>query len=105
MRANKYTGEDVKVLRKDIPKPMAIVAVASQEDVCSQNPCKVLNGGCADVCQLDERGKVVCHCSSGKKEIDGRCIVDTNSKKNCTSQEFSCDNGGCIPYWLSCDGK
>jgi low-density lipoprotein receptor-related protein 1 (alpha-2-macroglobulin receptor) len=105
MRANKYTGEDVKVLRKDIPKPMAIVAVASQEEVCTSNPCKILNGGCTDLCVLDEHAKVQCRCSPGKVLLsDGRCTIDTTARMNCTSDQFACENGGCIWYPLSCDG-
>jgi low-density lipoprotein receptor-related protein 1 (alpha-2-macroglobulin receptor) len=38
MRANKYTGENVEQLRKEIPKPMALIAVAPQDLVCETNP-------------------------------------------------------------------
>jgi len=34
LRANKNNGEDVIVLRKDIPKPMGIVAVSNQTFTC-----------------------------------------------------------------------
>jgi hypothetical protein len=34
LRANKYNADDVVVLRKDIPKPMGIVAVSNQTITC-----------------------------------------------------------------------
>lgn len=58
LRANKYTGEDVVWLRKEVPRPMGIVAVHNTTYDCSANPCRALNGGCEDLCRLDEYGKV-----------------------------------------------
>ena len=59
LRANKYTGEDVVWLRKEVPRPMGIVAVHNTTYDCSANPCRALNGGCEDLCRLDEYGKVI----------------------------------------------
>ena len=64
-RINRYTGEDMRVLRKNIPRPMSIIAVANQSQECEQNPCSVLNGGCEDICEVLE-GKPTCSCKEGK---------------------------------------
>jgi len=34
IRADKYTGEDVVWLRKEVPRPMGIIAVASDTNDC-----------------------------------------------------------------------
>jgi hypothetical protein len=34
IRANKYTGEDVVWLRKEVPRPMGIIAVANDTNDC-----------------------------------------------------------------------
>ena len=65
IRINKYTGEDVTWLKKDIPRPMSLVAVGNESVVCNKNPCDTLNGGCEDLCTVDERGKVACQCYAG----------------------------------------
>ena len=64
-RINRYTGEDMRVLRKNIPRPMSIIAVANQSQECEENPCSVLNGGCEDICEVLE-GKPTCSCKEGK---------------------------------------
>lgn len=58
LRANKYTGEDVTWLRKEVPRSMGIVAIHNDTYQCSTNPCYTLNGGCEDLCRLDEYGMV-----------------------------------------------
>ena len=67
IRINKYTGEDVTWLKKDIPRPMSLVAIGNETGVCVKNPCDTLNGGCEDLCTVDERGAVACQCYAGKK--------------------------------------
>ncbi len=66
IRINKYTGEDVTWLKKDIPRPMSLVAVGNGSSVCLKNPCDTLNGGCEDLCTVDERGRIACQCYAGK---------------------------------------
>lgn len=55
-RSNKYTGGDVVTLRKNIPRPMGIVAVANDTEDCTVNPCLTLNGGCSDICSVGVNG-------------------------------------------------
>ena len=58
LRTNKYTGEDVVWLRKEVPRPMGLEVVHNNTYDCAANPCRLLNGGCEDVCRIDEYGKV-----------------------------------------------
>lgn len=58
LRANKYTGEDVVWLRKEVPRPMGIATIHNASHDCNADPCRSLNGGCEDLCRLDEYGKV-----------------------------------------------
>lgn len=99
---NKYSGGDVVLLRKDINRPMGIVAVQDLAHNCTANPCLVLNGGCEDVCLIDDNGKIACQCTQGVLEEDGkRCRMKTYY--NCENGQFRCSNGGCIPFYLTCD--
>ncbi|KDR21144.1 hypothetical protein L798_04073, partial [Zootermopsis nevadensis] len=103
IRANKYTGEDVVLLRKEVPRPMGIIAVANDTNDCLSNKCHILNGGCEDECKLDAAGEVLCQCISGRTLMgDGRRC--TSKDADCNEQEFRCSSGGCIPYHLTCDG-
>lgn len=101
MRANKYTGEDVVQLRKDIRRPMGIVAISDNMDACAKNPCRHLNGNCDDICKLDPQGQVVCSCFNGKILMDDkrRCKINTA----CNEHDFKCTDGMCIPFNQTCD--
>ncbi|XP_046386652.1 prolow-density lipoprotein receptor-related protein 1 isoform X2 [Ischnura elegans] len=107
IRANKHTGEDVVWLRREIARPMGIIAVANDTDHCSGNPCLINNGGCEDKCGLDAMGSVVCSCFSGRQLVvfggpsGTKCV---GKPANCSDEAFHCTGGGCIPYWFSCDG-
>lgn len=47
LRADKYTGGDMKVLRADIPQqPMGISAVANDTNSCTYDPVKSLSAFC-----------------------------------------------------------
>ncbi|CAB3364278.1 Hypothetical predicted protein [Cloeon dipterum] len=103
MRANKYTGEGTVVLRKDVPRPMGIIAVAEDADDCtaSSSPCRMMNGGCLDICTI-KNGVVACVCRNGRKLLeDGKTCMPM--KNTCEASQFQCGNGGCIPFILTCD--
>ncbi|RWS26912.1 prolow-density lipoprotein receptor-related protein 1-like protein, partial [Leptotrombidium deliense] len=102
-RANKYTGADVTILRRNVARPMGIIAVANDSEDCTLNPCLVLNGGCSDICTVNDSGIAVCQCNPNRILLaDGeRCV---NKKvSNCSETEFECGNGDCVPYELTCD--
>ncbi|XP_054720384.1 low-density lipoprotein receptor-related protein 1-like [Uloborus diversus] len=102
MRADKYTGSSVVTLRRNIARPMGIVAIANDTD-CTLNPCHILNGGCEDKCTVAADGHVVCSCLPGRILLSDnkRCV---EKEANCTTKEFDCGNGMCIPFELTCDG-
>ncbi|KAG1968579.1 low-density lipoprotein receptor-related protein 1B [Pimephales promelas] len=104
LRTNKFTGGDTKVLRADIPhQPMGIIAVAKDTNSCELSPCRVLNGGCGDLCLLTPDGTVNCSCRGERILLDdNRCVSKTSSCNIHT--EFECGNGQCIDYQLTCDG-
>ncbi|KAK6630731.1 hypothetical protein RUM44_002900 [Polyplax serrata] len=113
VRANKLTGEDVHWLRKDIPRPMGIVAVHDDTAKCHNNPCLVTNGGCEDECRLDAMGSVICVCFPGRQvqaNNPHRCIeippgIHKNDTCDETGKHFRCSShGSCIPFELTCDG-
>ncbi|XP_055918086.1 low-density lipoprotein receptor-related protein 1 isoform X3 [Eupeodes corollae] len=102
VRANKYSGSDVVFLREHITRPMGIIAVQNTTINCDSNQCKVLNGGCEDVCILRKNGTASCQCTRGVLASDGRrCIQAVNSV--CSTGQFICKSGECIPFELTCD--
>ncbi|KAI9558491.1 hypothetical protein GHT06_015278 [Daphnia sinensis] len=76
LRANKYTGEDVVWLRKEVPRPMGIVAVHNTTYDCSANPTVL-------------------------RSDPSRC---GRQSTNCSASEFECSSGDCIPFHFTCDG-
>ncbi|XP_062895316.1 low-density lipoprotein receptor-related protein 1-like [Mobula hypostoma] len=104
LRADKYTGGDLRVLRADIPQqPMGIVAVANDTNNCNLSPCKVFNGGCQDLCLLTAEGRVKCACRGDRTLLNDFTCSAPNSSCNLYS-EFECGNGDCVNYSLTCDG-
>ncbi|XP_046809386.1 low-density lipoprotein receptor-related protein 1 [Lucilia cuprina] len=102
VRANKYTGADMVLLRDHIERPMGVVAVQNTTVNCDSNQCKILNGGCEDVCILNKNGTASCQCTRGVLASDGRrCIQQLNTK--CEKNQFPCRSGECIPLHLTCD--
>ncbi|XP_064419902.1 low-density lipoprotein receptor-related protein 1B [Latimeria chalumnae] len=104
MRSNKYTGGEVKVLRADIPhQPMGIIAVARDTNNCELSPCKIMNGGCHDLCLLTPEGQVNCSCRGDRMLLDDNRCVGKNFSCSIHT-DFECANGECIDYHLTCDG-
>lgn len=101
LRSNKYSGTDVIWLRKDIGRPMGIAAIQNTTRNCSGSPCKILNGGCEDVCTVINN-KVKCECTRGILSNDNNTCVSP-TKGTCLSSEFECSSNECIPIHLTCD--
>uniref|UniRef100_A0A4W3IBD4 LDL receptor related protein 1B n=1 Tax=Callorhinchus milii TaxID=7868 RepID=A0A4W3IBD4_CALMI len=104
MRCDKYTGGNIKVLRSDTAhQPMGIMVVANDTNMCELSPCKIMNGGCHDLCLLTADGQVNCSCRGERIQLDNNRCVGKNSLCNIHT-EFECGNGDCIGYHLTCDG-
>nr|XP_018901907.1 PREDICTED: prolow-density lipoprotein receptor-related protein 1 [Bemisia tabaci] len=105
IRVDKFTGEEMKVLKKGIPRPMGIVAIANDTNMCFDNPCHKQNGGCQDICRFDARGRKQCACSEGQiLNTDGYSCFRPIKEVKCGPQEFRCSAFKCIPSSLLCDG-
>ncbi|XP_076861463.1 low-density lipoprotein receptor-related protein 1-like isoform X3 [Brachyhypopomus gauderio] len=105
LRAGKYGGTDMKVLRADIPQqPMGIIAVANDTNSCEFSLCRVNNGGCQDLCLLSSEGRVNCSCRGNRKLLQDNTCVAPNTSCN-SIDDFECGNGDCINYTLTCDGR
>ncbi|XP_078394167.1 low-density lipoprotein receptor-related protein 1-like [Cetorhinus maximus] len=87
LRADKYTGGHLRVLRADIPQqPMGIIAVANDTNNCKLSPCKVMNGGCQDLCLLTPEGRVNCSCREGRTLLNDFTCSAPNSPCNIHSR-------------------
>uniref|UniRef100_A0AAV2M5F0 EGF-like domain-containing protein n=1 Tax=Knipowitschia caucasica TaxID=637954 RepID=A0AAV2M5F0_KNICA len=104
LRADKFTGAEMKVLRADIPQqPMGIIAVANDTNSCEFSQCRVNNGGCQDLCLLTSDGRVNCSCRGDRKLLEDNTCIALNTTCN-NIDEFECGNGDCIEYIRTCDG-
>lgn len=65
-----------------------------------------MNGGCEDICQVNDTGIVVCKCRDGRRLLeDGyRCVSTAPDQPKCSDSEFTCSEKQCIPYEVTCDG-
>ena len=96
------------MMRQNIVRPMGIVAVSEEQNICPDSPCQLLNGGCEDICSQSMSGRVECLCHPRRTLLaDGRrCTSSTNT---CQSKhDFQCSSSTaasstCIPYELTCD--
>ncbi|XP_074039673.1 LDL receptor protein 1 [Leptinotarsa decemlineata] len=105
IRADKFTGQYVVLLRRDVARPMGIVAIANDTEDCFSNPCLINNGFCEEICGLTAAGQVRCSCEEGRVlSEEGRC--QSKIVTNCTDSgdSFRCSDGGCVPFHLTCDG-
>ena len=130
VRINKFSGEGVTWLKSGLRKPMSLVAIGKeQKNVCKENPCSFLNGGCEDLCLIDEKGNPSCKCHKERYPLSSdnvRCSskyieCGSTSDFQCSTTTFAQIQGGgskdassskkqvteqaiCIPYNLTCDG-
>ncbi|KAJ8937573.1 hypothetical protein NQ318_023104 [Aromia moschata] len=105
IRADKFTGQYVVLLRRDVARPMGIVTVANDTDDCFSNPCLIRNGGCGEICALRAAGTVECSCFEDRVlSEDGRCKSKVSSNCSNSGDSFRCSDGGCVPFHLTCDG-
>ncbi|XP_050504790.1 prolow-density lipoprotein receptor-related protein 1 isoform X2 [Diabrotica virgifera virgifera] len=105
IRADKFTGQYIVLLRRDVARPMGIVTVANDTEDCFSNPCLIQNGFCEEICGLSASGQVECSCEEGRVLSEqGRCHAKILT--NCTNDgdSFRCSDGGCVPFHLTCDG-
>ncbi|XP_063833944.1 prolow-density lipoprotein receptor-related protein 1-like [Ostrinia nubilalis] len=99
-RAHKLRG-GTEALRRDVPRPMGVVAVGPQHAACSSDPCAVLNGGCAEECH-SEGGVARCACGAGRVlAADGRAC---GAAGGACGARWACAEGPCVPQALVCDG-
>jgi integrin beta 2 len=105
LRANKYSGNDVIYLKKEIEHPMGIFVAHDQIKECTNGACAILNGGCEDVC-LPHGHDIKCECSQGFLSNDGKkCLLRDKKMSTCNSTfEFQCKSGECIPIMTTCEG-
>uniref|UniRef100_A0A4W5Q8K7 LDL receptor related protein 1 n=1 Tax=Hucho hucho TaxID=62062 RepID=A0A4W5Q8K7_9TELE len=104
LRADKFVGRDMRLLRNDIPQqPMGIIAVANDTNSCEFSPCLTNNGGCQDLCLLTSDARVNCSCRGDRRLLEDNSCSALNTL--CGSvDDFECGNGDCINYSLTCDG-
>ena len=101
LRVDKRSGADLRVLRRNVPRPMGIIAVDERAQQCNVSACSVSNGGCSDLCRLNEHGQVQCECRDGRISDDGRHCRESQ----CAREQFHCKSGECIPYEMTCNNE
>lgn len=87
LRANELYDPDVRTLRRDVARPMGIVAVDRHSQLCRQDsklmPIELI-----------------------QPSIDRTPVLNRTSTSNCTQEQFVCKKSGeCIPFELTCDGQ
>ena len=119
-RCNRNTGSDVTVLKRNIIRPIGLVAVAPPTiDECNgveptetrPNPCSIMNGGCEDICNILNNvtlqfDTAICSCFEGRElDDDGRRCTFIGSNCSETNGLFECTKSGkCIPFEFTCNG-
>lgn len=106
-RVNKFNGQDLKLLKRKVPRPMGIVAVANDTADCSLNPCLKMNGGCQERCNVADNGTIVCSCFPGKElAADLRACEPVKEVANVTCDGYLCKQSKkCIPQQFVCDAQ
>ncbi|XP_045484331.1 low-density lipoprotein receptor-related protein 1B [Pieris rapae] len=102
LRADRRSGV-ARTLRRNLPRPCGIVLIAPNHHQCSLDPCAVMNGGCAELCEISANGHATCACESGRVLArDGRACHPAHDV--CPHDMFACAEGACLPAQLVCDG-
>lgn len=103
MRAHKYTGDNLEVLRNTSHRPYDIHIYHPLKQPFYSNPCSEHNGGCSHLCLLNPNGTHTCACPNNfVMQTDGlSCIA------NCTKMQHRCGppDDRCIPKYWTCDNE
>ena len=79
-RADKHTGGNLKEIIKRLDdSPRGIQVYANERQNCTENVCKINNGGCADACFPGPDRTALCKCTGGKTSLNnGTQCIDPN---------------------------
>lgn len=104
LRAHKFTGENLQVLRNTSHRPYDIHVYHPLKQLPHDNPCGKNNGGCSHLCLISPGGK------SYKCACPDNFILLADNKTcfaNCTEGQHRCGlpNDQCIPIYWTCDGE
>ncbi|KAL3288606.1 hypothetical protein HHI36_003043 [Cryptolaemus montrouzieri] len=104
LRADKLTGQSVVWLRREVARPMGIVAVAVDTENCSVNPCGSVESTCEHGCRLLPSAAIECTCPPGHvlAEDGKRCYKKVPERQN--NDIFYCSDGATVPFSVTCDG-
>ncbi|CAH1789469.1 unnamed protein product [Owenia fusiformis] len=104
-RAMKHTGGDQTRLISGLRgRPMDIHVYAADRQQQCPDPCTNNNGGCSHGCHPSSNNQAECTCPDGsglKIGNGGKMCIQANN--NCSSNQFVCLNGKCLPDSWKCD--
>ncbi|XP_071451711.1 low-density lipoprotein receptor-related protein 2 [Hetaerina americana] len=120
--ANKFTGENLKVLRNTTHRPYDIQVFHPLRQLPYNNPCGSSNGGCSHLCLIAPGNSAVGVASGsrledvGARDVSYTCacpnqfylLADNRTcVANCTDGQHRCGppDEKCIPWFWKCDGE
>ena len=98
------------IMKRNIVRPMGIIAITDTQTVCPHNPCVFNNGGCEETCRDSGTGVAECSCLSNRTLLsDGKKCSSSSYQAACIRQtDFQCSSNSlqpeCVPLELTCDG-